>query len=190
MRKVWRIHHPNYVISLLAETGAGPEERDRALSPAVAYRHIHALLPVRDPALRSLLLSLLREIGTILPGPAVDTGWLLRRTEEALRRRRLLAVTTPHPVGYGLPPPGETAGEPAAPAPAPKEETETTWIELELVDDAGEPVPSEPFVVELSDGTKRNGSLDSRGKARIEGIPHGACKVTFSGFDAREWGAA
>jgi hypothetical protein len=64
----------------------------------------------------------------------------------------------------------------------------TSWIEIELVDDAGNPVPDEPYALVTSDGRTRSGTLDGRGRAREEGIVPGDCKVTFSRL--HEWKAA
>jgi hypothetical protein len=53
------------------------------------------------------------------------------------------------------------------------------WVNVELVDDDGTPVPGEPFVVELPDGTTRSGLTDGAGCAYLVGIPNGTCKITF-----------
>ncbi len=64
----------------------------------------------------------------------------------------------------------------------------TSWIEIELVDEAGDPVPEEPYALVTSDGRTRSGTLDWRGRAREEGIVPGDCKVTFTRL--HEWKAA
>lgn len=63
---------------------------------------------------------------------------------------------------------------------------EASWLEIELVE-AGGPVPHEPYRVELPDGTVREGKLDARGLARLDGIPRGTCQVGFPRLDARAW---
>lgn len=54
-----------------------------------------------------------------------------------------------------------------------------SWIELQLNDDAGNPVPNEPYILEIPDGKKIPGELDESGYAWIEGLKPGTCKVTF-----------
>lgn len=65
--------------------------------------------------------------------------------------------------------------------------TPKTWIEIELIDENGEPVAAEPFRIELPDGRVVRGRLDSSGKARFGNIDPGTCAVSFPGIDAPEW---
>jgi len=62
-----------------------------------------------------------------------------------------------------------------------------SWIEIELVDEEGKPVPSEKYEVELPDGHKKQGMLDSEGRARVDGIDPGTCKVSFLSRDGKDW---
>jgi hypothetical protein len=64
------------------------------------------------------------------------------------------------------------------------------WIEIRLVDTQGKPIPGERYRLRLPDASIVEGLLDEEGKARVEGILSGQCKVSFPGFDAREWRAA
>jgi hypothetical protein len=61
------------------------------------------------------------------------------------------------------------------------------WIEIELVDEENGPVPGERYRIELSNGSIREGSLDSEGRARCEGIPRGNCNITFPDLDKDAW---
>jgi hypothetical protein len=54
-----------------------------------------------------------------------------------------------------------------------------TFIGIELVDEDGDPVPDEPYVIELPDGSKRKGRTDGAGKAQLAGVPAGTYHVTF-----------
>jgi hypothetical protein len=65
-----------------------------------------------------------------------------------------------------------------------------TWVSIELLDDAGDPVRDIAFELELPDGSKRSGRLDERGRARFDGIKPGECKLSFPDIDASEWSAA
>ena len=53
------------------------------------------------------------------------------------------------------------------------------WIEIELLDDEGDPVPNEEYILYLSDGTEKNGNLDPEGYAREEDIPPGKIFIEF-----------
>ena len=62
-----------------------------------------------------------------------------------------------------------------------------SWIEIELVDEAGKPVPGEPYRITLPDGTVADGTLDDKGFARADHIDPGSCKVTFPNLDKEAW---
>ncbi len=62
-----------------------------------------------------------------------------------------------------------------------------TWIEVELVDDDGNPIGSEAYKITLPDGSIRTGNLDGDGKARFDGIQPGSAQIAFPNLDGREW---
>jgi type VI secretion system secreted protein VgrG len=64
---------------------------------------------------------------------------------------------------------------------------EKTWIELELVDEADQPVPGEPYEVELPDGKIATGTTGADGVARVEGVEPGTCKIRFPRLDKDAW---
>jgi hypothetical protein len=64
------------------------------------------------------------------------------------------------------------------------------FLELELVDEAGRPVPNARYRVVAKDGSVHEGSLDSHGKARVEPLPPGLCRVTFPELDSGAWDQA
>ena len=104
-----------------------------------------------------------------------------RRIEEAVEEGRLLVIARPRrQVMIPLEPEDE---EPLGPADAP-----TSWIEIELLDDAGNPVADEPYLLVTGDDRSRTGVLNWRGWAREDGIDPGKCKVTFPRL--HEWRAA
>jgi hypothetical protein len=74
----------------------------------------------------------------------------------------------------------QAAAEEKAQAQQPEE---THWIEIELLDDEGAPVPDEMYLVELPDGSKLTGRTDGSGKARVEGVDPGTAKVSFPDLD-------
>jgi len=60
-------------------------------------------------------------------------------------------------------------------------------IDLELLDEAGAPVPNEPFVLRLPDGTTRTGVLDGDGRAKVGGLPTREVDVSFPGREGPTW---
>ena len=67
------------------------------------------------------------------------------------------------------------------------EDKEKSWIEIELVDEDGNPIPGEKYKIELPDGRVATGTLDGNGFARVEGFDPGECKVTFPNLDKEAW---
>ena len=65
-----------------------------------------------------------------------------------------------------------------------------SWIEVKLEDEAGKPVPFERYRVTTPDGTVREGFLDAKGLARVDGIDPGLCKITFPNLDKDAWHSA
>lgn len=53
------------------------------------------------------------------------------------------------------------------------------WIEIELKDEAGEPVGNEDYVLHLADGQRKEGKLDENGYAKVEDIPPGKIDIEF-----------
>jgi len=66
-------------------------------------------------------------------------------------------------------------------------EKKLVWIEIEMVDEAGAPVSGEKYKIETADGQVAEGTLGSDGKARLDGIEPGSCKVSFPDLDAEAW---
>lgn len=62
----------------------------------------------------------------------------------------------------------------------------TTWLELELLDSQGRPVPNQRYKVVTADGKELEGSLDAQGRARLTGIPQGSNNVSFPDY-APQW---
>ena len=64
-------------------------------------------------------------------------------------------------------------------------EQRTSWIEIKLIDEESSPIMGEKYRIVLPDGSIMEGQLDSDGKARIERINPGTCKVSFPELNAR-----
>jgi len=60
------------------------------------------------------------------------------------------------------------------------------WIELELKNRDGSPIPNENYIVILADGSQKEGKLDENGYDRIEDIPPGPYRVRFPNFPGIE----
>jgi type VI secretion system secreted protein VgrG len=61
--------------------------------------------------------------------------------------------------------------------------TQLTWVEIELVDTAGKPVPNVRYRIELPDGQFQEGTLDGNGHARADEIEPGTCWISFPDYD-------
>jgi len=81
-------------------------------------------------------------------------------------------------------PPCGSKSKKASPDPKKK-----TFIEIEMVDEEGNPVADESYEVTLADGSVTDGSLDDKGQARIEGLDPGNCQITFPDLDKDAWSA-
>ena len=71
--------------------------------------------------------------------------------------------------------------------PSDDDETKTSWIEFEMIDEADQPVPGVKYEVKLPDGSVATGVLDNKGFARIDGIEPGQCEICFTGLDKDAW---
>ena len=60
---------------------------------------------------------------------------------------------------------------------------QTTWIAIALVDLEGNPVPGARYRITAPSGRTSDGVLDADGKARLEGLDAGSCKIQFPDFD-------
>ena len=68
-------------------------------------------------------------------------------------------------------------------------EEEETWIEIELVDEADQPVVGERYWIRLPDGrTLAQGRTDENGIARVKGIKQeGECSICLPDLDTDAW---
>ncbi len=53
------------------------------------------------------------------------------------------------------------------------------WLEVKLLDRDGSPMANEHYVLTLPDGATREGDLDADGRAKLEELPPGPCRVRF-----------
>jgi len=68
-----------------------------------------------------------------------------------------------------------------------EDQDKKSWIEIELVDEAGKPVPGERYEIKLPDGRVAKGTLDGKGFARVANTDPGNCEITFPELDKDAW---
>ncbi|HZV00719.1 MAG TPA: hypothetical protein VFF73_28650 [Planctomycetota bacterium] len=57
------------------------------------------------------------------------------------------------------------------------------WIEVELLDEDGEPLAKEPYRITLPNGEVRTGEVNEDGRVRLDDIPEGMCQVALPEHD-------
>ena len=65
-----------------------------------------------------------------------------------------------------------------------REAVRTSWIELELLDEWGKPMPEQRYEIEGADGCLIKGQLDKQGFQRVVGLAPGVCTVKWLDQDA------
>jgi len=63
----------------------------------------------------------------------------------------------------------------------------THWIEVELIDESGQPVVGEPAEIKLPDGSIWTGTTDEKGIGRADHIDPGNCDISFYNRDLEAW---
>jgi hypothetical protein len=137
-----------------------------------------------------------QSLASALPRPTWDPDRLLvgivpalRETLEVAALTGTLRFTEVAPAEWNLKDPDDKPASDKGPQPLVDEVT--TWIDIELKDDEGNPVKNARYSVLLPNGTTREGRLDDNGKAREDGLDPGKCTVSFPDFeDAAHAGSA
>jgi hypothetical protein len=147
----------------------------------------------RDPMIWPVLVEMCQvAVGTELPNPTLTgTRWLKRRVIDAFQLGRLVLVQDEFAESTGG---GGAGGEQSgqqkdgaadipqqgAPPPAEPKIPAKTWFRAKLLDEKGNPMAGEDYVLVDTDGVKRQGKLDSAGEVYIPPIlPPGKCTITF-----------
>lgn len=83
---------------------------------------------------------------------------------------------------------GGSSGGEGGPSVVVADPTKSAWIVIELIDSTGAPRAGEAFSVRPPGGSPIEGTLDPKGKVRIEGIDPGSCAVSFPqlGYQAEQ----
>jgi len=64
---------------------------------------------------------------------------------------------------------------------------ERTWVEVELLGEDGVGIANEAFLIVTPEGREVRGTTDARGRARVDDIPHGQCRISFPRLDKAAW---
>jgi len=89
---------------------------------------------------------------------------------------------SPSPAGGCVQPCGAAPAAPTTVSPPTKH-----FVAIEMVDEEGKPAAGEDYRLTLPDGTVHEGTLDKKGRDRINGIDPGTCKITFPSLDKDSW---
>ncbi len=55
------------------------------------------------------------------------------------------------------------------------------------MDEDGHPVPDQSYAITVPGGKVVEGTLNAKGRARVNGIDPGTCKITFPDFHQDSW---
>ncbi len=163
----WRLQRGSRYVALLF----GEEKQEAEVYRAVDDRgSAQDLLRgfLRDELDRATLYDIYRRV----TGSTAFSGTGDGRVLDALARRMVrgeLKVATPPP-------------------PKPQRRVEPkSWMEVQLVDEAGRPVAGEPYKITLPDRTVKEGVTDADGLARVTTRAGGTCKIQFPDLDRDAW---
>jgi hypothetical protein len=191
MDSTWCISTPSGDVRLVLAHTASNEARARALPAQWVTSQLErwGVSADDDTFLRYRLQPVFEALYGRQPG-AIATVTMCRAVVDALRGGRLIAtlVGVPAIARTWIVGPREEPVEAAADDP--REEKALEWIEIELVDEDGEPVGNQRYRVELPDGSIREGRLNARGFVRIDRVDPGTCKVMFPDHHKSSWSAA
>jgi type VI secretion system secreted protein VgrG len=119
-----------------------------------------------------------------LEADKADPGAMAAAASGAVATPASLALAAVAPAGKH----SAASGAPTHDPNAEENKDKKHWIEIELLDEDGNPVPGEPYKITLPDGTTvADGTLDDKGFARVDNIDPGTCKVTFPNLDKEAW---
>jgi hypothetical protein len=193
LRGTWRLGGLGNRYVIVRRTDVLPDEKFYA-APVFLISQLGRWLS--DPFQRSVLTDLARVLFGWSPRPSPETDALLRaRLEDAFRTGRLV-VLGERLVARSSSPAKSAGDSPAAAPPAPggggggKPPAPTkpkTWIRFKLVDQDDKPIPNERYKLKLTDGTLKEGRLDSDGSVFESGLDPGNCEISFPDLHEKDW---
>lgn len=114
-------------------------------------------------------------------------GWGYAELVTALETRRLVALETAILPTVRLPAGQRTTEQEEPPVVVEEHEAILTWIGIELVGEDCRPLAGEPYRVESPSGAVFEGRLDAGGRARIDDVEPGTCRIMFPELDQDAW---
>jgi hypothetical protein len=149
---------------------------------AMAVQTLSISTPILERRVRDDLLAILAAVDWLVGSTEhLSTQALQSRVAEALVRGNIVAFRTSRPAVVEQHRKVEFLGP---------TDDQTSWIEIELLDQDKKPVPNERYVIKTSDGRKIEGTTNASGKAREEGLVPGDCDISFPDLEAAMWAAA
>ncbi|MGH9902358.1 MAG: hypothetical protein ACRD68_11185 [Pyrinomonadaceae bacterium] len=110
--------------------------------------------------------------------------------EEAFKRRELVALPVPRRAEVAIRQivTEQKNADAAKAKPDAPPATKTTFVEIELIDMADQPVAGARYRIQLPDGNFQEGHLDKEGRARADDIEKpGTCWISFPDLDKEAW---
>lgn len=172
------------------------------VKPLKGYRIPSSGILATDPQSRRDALDLFRVLGGTLSVAAdirardVQTV-VFDRINKAFERQELVAFTRAAEGGVSAAGGPGSSGQPAGsrsdlgpssePGGSGDPTSEKSWVDVQLLDEDGEPIAGERYILKLTDGSIREGSLGADGRVRVNGIDPGNCVVSFPDLHTKEW---
>lgn len=184
LRRILRSRGPLYVFAArrdVAEQGEQLHFTDQAAAEAFLHRFAPSTSDAQ--ALRQMAAELSHGVA------AQDDVAAIRCVAAALVADRLRVVRRYAPIDpSGKARPREKFEKDLLGAfEAAKEALDRDWIEIKLVDEAGNAVAGQRYLIVTPDGRENRGYTDSLGMARLTRIPSGDCQVSFPDLDMKAW---
>lgn len=183
MRDVWRIGM--WMDVRLATSDAAPPPDSDVLPAAQAAFWVRWVLE-DGPKGRTALLEIAEALSGGFASHRSGIEEALAIVKQGFADGRLKAFAQKHVGG------GKGPAEIDPPDIEPPKEDKKTFVAVQLLSDEPEPkpVPFKRYRIVLPDESVREGQLDQFGRAVINDIDPGTCKVSFPDFDAADWKAA
>ncbi|HEY3738321.1 MAG TPA: carboxypeptidase-like regulatory domain-containing protein [Bryobacteraceae bacterium] len=155
---------------------------------------------MQDPFARNGLAAIYQALKGVSPGDLTSperAQLVLKTVQQAAAtgelvsiRAKAVATNTDTISGGGgstrpQPPPRKPRSSSAPPPP--RITPEKTWVDIQLLDPSGNPVPGAKYKLKITDGSVREGTLDDQGRVHVAGLDPGSCTVWFPDYDAKEW---
>jgi hypothetical protein len=174
MRKT--LHLANNTFEILAKDDRVLQFRD--IPAAVGFLQRFS----KNPAIMSTLRNLIS--GRLQNTVRLSDEDVLQQIGALLLRGEIRILRSERPGGTSVETDGEEEKKGSqTQAAAPKK----SWIEINLRDMEGKPVPGKRFRIRMPDASIQEGILDEFGHAEYYNINAGTCQVSFPDYDAEAW---